>query len=124
MCQIGRTAVAWSLPANLFFSYVVHPLDSPIAADTDVRRTLSQASCALGNDAVVLQLERGIYHGLNPVAARVWELLETPTTVSCIVDSILAEYEVERERCEHDVKTLLMQMHEACLVVIGNESAA
>ncbi|MCP3919686.1 MAG: PqqD family protein [bacterium] len=103
---------------------MVHTPDPSLAADTDVRRTPSQASCALGDDAVVLQLERGIYHGLNPVAARVWELLEEPTTVSRIVDSILAEYEVDRERCEQDVKNLLMQMHEASLVVIGNESAA
>lgn len=96
------------------------PLDPiperPLTADTEVRRTSHQASCILGEEAVVLQLDSGIYHGLNPVAARVWELIEASRTVAGIVDVLLDEYEVERGRCEADVENLLVAMREAGLV--------
>ncbi len=68
----------------------------------------------------MLQLESGVYHGLNPVAGRVWELLETPSTVGQVVDALLEEYDVERERCESDVAALLVALREAGLVELGN----
>lgn len=61
-------------------------------------------------EAVILDLESGRYYSLNPVGARVWDLIQTPQSVSAIRDVLLAEYEVERARCEQDLLRLLGDM--------------
>ena len=66
-----------------------------------------QVSCDLGGEAAILQLASGIYYGLNPVGARVWALLQQPRTAREIRDALLAEYDVDRERCERDLLALL-----------------
>jgi hypothetical protein len=41
---------------------------------------------------------------LNPVGARIWELVDGKRTLGEIVDRIHAEYAVERERLEADAR--------------------
>jgi len=62
---------------------------------------------AFGDEIVVLNLRDGVYYTLDEVAARIWTLLGTPAGVPAICDAIAAEYDVEPDRCEHDVRTLL-----------------
>jgi Coenzyme PQQ synthesis protein D (PqqD) len=70
----------------------------------------NQLSCDLAGDAVVLDLKRGIYYGLNQVGARVWKIIAEPRIVGEICDALVAEYEVEREVCERDVIALLGEL--------------
>ena len=79
-------------------------------ASTTVQRSSKQLSTSLGEEAVVLQLDRGIYYGLDPVGARVWDLLAEPRSVSQLRDTICAEYEVDQETCERDVTALLRRL--------------
>lgn len=80
--------------------------------------TARQVSADLSGEAVVLHLDRGVYYGLNSVGARIWQLVQSPITVDGIVRTLLAEYEVERERCEADVQDLLARLSEAGLVEV------
>lgn len=66
-----------------------------------------QVSCDLGGEAAILHLKAAIYYGLDPVGARVWDLLRTPKTLAEIRDAIVAEYDVEPARCERDLRDLL-----------------
>lgn len=54
-------------------------------------------------EAVMLSVDAGKYYGLNAVAARIWELLETPQTVAQICAQICEEFEVEAPACEADI---------------------
>jgi len=54
---------------------------------------------------------------LNEVAARVWELLEQPITAEQIVDAIVEEFDVTRERAVEDVSDLLETLEQAGLAV-------
>lgn len=69
-----------------------------------------QVSADLANEAVVLDLKSGTYFGLNPVGARVWQLLQSPRPIHVVRDVILDEYEVEPARCEQDILDLLNDM--------------
>ena len=57
----------------------------------------------LGEEAVVLDTATGTYFGLNEVAARILVLAAEETTVAAIVDHLLGEFEVGRDRLERDV---------------------
>lgn len=78
-----------------------------IAPDSVVVAITDQVSARLGEEAVVLNLESGVYHGLNPVGARIWDLLSSPTTADAVVAMITSEYDVDEKRCRSDVLGLL-----------------
>jgi sulfur transfer complex TusBCD TusB component (DsrH family) len=65
---------------------------------------------AFGAELVILSLKDGVYYGLEDVGARIWALLQQPTTISAIRDALVAEYDVESARCERDVQALLQDL--------------
>ncbi len=73
-------------------------------------------SCDLNAEAVVLNLRSGRYYGLDPVGARIWNLIQTPRTVQEIRDILLQDYEVEADRCEGDLVALLEKLANEGLV--------
>lgn len=83
---------------------------STISTDSVVVAAPQQVSSQLGDETVILQLEDGVYYGLDPVGTRIWALLQEPRVVRDIRDRILDEYEVEPARCECDLITLLDQL--------------
>ena len=92
-------------------------------ADTSlVRAGADQMSCDLNGEAAILQLSSGSYFGLDEVGARIWQLLQKPSTPDEIVRDLLEEYEVEASACRADVMNLLAEMIEAGIVERVNES--
>ena len=86
------------------------------AQDTRVIASRQQISCDLSGEAVILNLDTGAYYGLNPVGARIWQFLYEPRTVSEICRLILADYDVDVDLCERDVRNLLTTFLEAGLI--------
>lgn len=83
-----------------------------------------QISSDLGGEAVILDLEAGVYYGLDAVGARVWELLQQPRAVAGLRDAILAEFDVEPERCERDLLALLQELAANRLIQVSHEDPA
>lgn len=61
----------------------------------------------VGDEAVILHLGSGTYFGLDPVGARIWELMKEPKTLAEICDVMLTEYDVSREDIERDTMILV-----------------
>jgi hypothetical protein len=78
-------------------------------------------SCAMGDEAAILQMRSGVYYGLDPVGARLWSLLVEPRTVEELRETLIAEYEVEPARCEEDLLALLENLHSKGLIEIRSE---
>jgi hypothetical protein len=90
-----------------------------VTLNTRVVASAGQVSTQLGNETVILGGDQGLYFGLNPVGARVWELLDKPTDVRSIVSVILSEYEAPEETIRADVLKLISEFVEHGLVVTG-----
>jgi len=80
-------------------------------------------SANLEEEAVILNLKDGVYYGLNPVGARIWQLLQGPRMVKEILDIILSEYEVEARRGEHDLMELLQELLSKGLIEVKDDYA-
>ena len=78
------------------------------------------ASCELAGEAVILNLESGKYHGLNPVGSRVWELVQEPRAIAELRDQLLTEYEVTHERMTSDLLAVRDQMKAAGLIAVSD----
>jgi hypothetical protein len=81
----------------------------------------------LDGEAVLLNVDTGIYYGLDPMGTRVWRLLVAGATPRHICDALLEEFEVEPSRLAHDVFRFLNQLaaeHLAFPVGIADSSAS
>ncbi|MEQ2008269.1 MAG: PqqD family protein [Limisphaerales bacterium] len=96
-------------------------VQTEIHDDSTIAVTPRQISCGLGAEAAILQMESGKYYSLNPVGARVWQLLASPKKVSELLAAILAEYEVPADRCHADMLALLQKLQAAGLVEVRQE---
>lgn len=73
----------------------------------------------VGDETVILDLGSGTYFGLDPVGARIWQLMGEGKTLGEICDTMLDEYEVAREALQHDVLELADKLLEQKLISIG-----
>ena len=77
----------------------------------------------LGDEVAILDLKSGTYYGLDAVGARIWSLIQEPTTVKEIHSTLISEYEVEPHRCKHDLIMLLQDLAEQELIEIRDASS-
>lgn len=98
-------------------------MPDPITGRTIVMVTKEQVSCDLKGEAAILNLQNGVYYGLNPVGARIWTLIHTPRRVNEVRDIIVEEYDVEAARCEHDLLSLLHDLAAQGLIEVKNDTA-
>lgn len=70
----------------------------------------------VGDETVILDLATGTYFGLDPVGARIWELMGEGSTLAEICDRMMEEYEVSREELERDTLKLAKDLAEQGLI--------
>ena len=98
---------------------------SPTISDRSVVvATKDQVSCDLAGEAAILNVKSGVYYGLDPVGARIWNLMQEPRQVVEIQNTITDEYEVEPERCARDLVDLLEKLLAEGLIEVKNGAAA
>jgi hypothetical protein len=88
----------------------------PLTLDSRVVASDDQVHTSLGDEAVILGLQDGVYYGLEAVGARVWSLLSVPRRVSEIIALLVEEFDVSAERCERDVLAFLGDLGERGLI--------
>jgi len=64
-------------------------------------------TCDLDGETALLNQETGIYFGLDEVGSHIWAVLQNPTSQDALVESVLAQYDVEVDQCLRDVRALL-----------------
>ena len=74
----------------------------------------------VGDETVILDLTSGTYYGLDPVGARIWQLMADGQTLMQVCEVMLAEYDVTREDIERDVLALVQTLLERKLVSAGS----
>jgi hypothetical protein len=75
-------------------------------------------SCDLGGETAMLNMENGVYYGLNGMGTIIWESIHEPVTIQEIIDKVLDEYDVDEATCYNDLTELVLQMVENGLVEI------
>ena len=82
-----------------------------------------QASSELLGEAVILNLQSGVYYGLNETGSLIWNLIQQSKSLKEIRDVIINEYEIEPALCTDYVLQLVQDLASAGLVAIKNEVA-
>jgi len=74
----------------------------------------------VGDETVIVDLMTGTYFGLDPVGARIWQLMHEGKTLSEICSVMLEEYEVSRAELEYDTMKLVEALSEQGLISQGD----
>ena len=61
----------------------------------------------LDDTIVMMDVDEGHYYELDPIAARIWALLEEASSASSICETLAGEYEVDAETCQRDTLEFL-----------------
>lgn len=71
---------------------------------------------AFAQETVILNLETGMYHGLDPVGGRLVELLSRAESMRAAAAQLAEEYDQPVEEVEADAVELCRALHERGLV--------
>ena len=65
----------------------------------------------VGGEAILLDLESGLYFGLNEVGGVSWQQLDSGTrSLGELCDAVSAEFDADQPRIEADVTALMAEM--------------
>lgn len=91
---------------------------STINVDSVVVRSSEVMASAVDKELVMMDLQRGMYYGLDGIGADIWERLAQPVRVSDLCDQLVQEYDVDRATCAQDVTAFLLELLEQELVTM------
>ena len=94
-----------------------------IDQDELVSASPNQVSTTIDESVVILGLSDGTYYGLTEAGQAIWSLIQQPTPISRIVDSLTEMYEVGPDTCESDVRELLAELYEHKLIEVHSPGA-
>lgn len=76
----------------------------------------SVVSATLDDEMILLDLESGIYFGLNDVGARIWSLLASGSSETTIFETLCSEYDADANELRADVSEFLGLLQENNLI--------
>ena len=75
-------------------------------------------SSKIDEEVVLMSIEADSYFGLDPIASHIWELLSIkPATINELVQTLMDEYDIDKEICLKDVKAFVNTMSERKLII-------
>lgn len=90
---------------------------SAISLDRTVRVGEDTVFRELSGEAVLLQLDAGMYFGLDPVGTRLWQLIAERGKLREVLVLAQTEFDVDAATLERDLLALVEQLVEKKLVV-------
>jgi hypothetical protein len=88
-----------------------------ISLDRTVRVGEDTVFRELAGEAVLLQLEAGMYFGLDPVGTRLWQLMAERGRLREVFEAAREEFDVEPATLERDLLALVEQLVAKQLVI-------
>ena len=85
-----------------------------------IRRAKDAISTELDGETVILNIETGIYSGLDQVGTTIWNALAQPATFLSLKERIMADYEVSEQRCSTDLCAFLDELLNNRLITIDD----
>lgn len=76
------------------------------------------------DEAIVVLADSGEVTVLNAIGTRIWELADGTRTGQQIVEAVLAEYDVSRERAQQEVEAFLQQLVDAQALVLQEQPSS
>lgn len=77
----------------------------------------------IGDESVILNLDTGIYFGLDAVGTAIWRLLQERGALRAVYEALLQQYDVAPEVLEGDLLRLMEELQAKALVHVTPSQA-
>lgn len=79
----------------------------------------------LDDTIVMMDVDEGQYYELDPIAARVWGIIENSQTVEAVCKTLAEEFDVDPSTCQQETLEFLQAANEQSIVKVQpNDGAA
>lgn len=82
-----------------------------------IARVAGVVDAFVDDQLVVLSPKDFSYHALDPVGAKIWELLAEPRTFGSLIDTLVDHYRVDADSCRLDTSPFVNRMMEIGVIV-------
>lgn len=83
---------------------------APLDRATRLRRVPDVLATEVGGEMVMMDVQKGVYFGLDPIGTDIWKRLEESMTVAALAAALVQVYDADIACIEHDVLALLTRM--------------
>jgi len=91
-----------------------------VSVTTQIRPNPKVMYRTLDDEAVLLNVQSGLYYGINQVGARFWELVGEQGNMGAIYRAMLQEFDVTAEQLWQDLERLVEALRAEGLVEIDD----
>lgn len=95
-----------------------------IDSNTTFTQSENIVSCEFEGGSALLDLEKSQYYKLNTSAALIWEWLDTPVTLAGLTERMVQHFDVEKDVCLSDIKSILSSFIKSGLIENVNDTSA
>ena len=74
----------------------------------------------MDGEKVMLSVRHGKYYNLGKTGGLIWDLMQELTSVSQLIQNLMAEYNVEQAECEEEVLSFLELLLREDLILIDD----
>lgn len=75
----------------------------------------------MNGEKVMLSISNGKYYNLGEMGGVIWDLIESPINFNQLIESLLSQYQVEREECQKQVLTFLESLNKEKLIKLEKD---
>lgn len=83
----------------------------------DLKPSATVRNISTQDGAVLLDINQGLCFSMNPVGAKIWEMLKMNHPVDRVADTLASEFSVPREQVLEDVRAFMAQLESQHLLV-------
>jgi len=87
-----------------------------LGPESVVRVSSNQVYSRLGDEVAILELDQGVYYGLNDTGSFLWNLMQKPVRVNEMRAALVEEFDVDAETAEKDLLRVLGDLRDAGLI--------
>ncbi|OJX67153.1 PqqD family protein [Magnetospirillum sp. 64-120] len=85
--------------------------------DSKLRRTPNLLSTEVEGGLMMMNVDRGEYYGLNPVAQDIWNRLEQPVAAGLLIEQLVSGYDGDAQAITREATAFLEQLLECGIIM-------
>ncbi|MDQ0859296.1 lasso peptide biosynthesis PqqD family chaperone [Bacillus sp. V2I10] len=75
----------------------------------------------MNGEKVMLSISNGKYYNLGEMGSVIWDLIESPINFNQLIESLLSQYQVERDECQKQVLSFLESLNKEKLIKLEKD---
>lgn len=91
-----------------------------IQLETTITRNAAILFSDLDDELLMMSIDSGEYYSVDTIGARVWSLLEKPTAVTTLCQTLMREFDVDLTTCQQDLLAFLHEMSTLDVITVSN----